>query len=301
MLLNQITKEAEWLSRKESALSVVRGFTAVKTQSIAQRHASRRHGESEMNLAKISNDIKMNSYDFLDVVNRARQLHGESKVSNTHFLARVMDECDFGDDKIFTIPNEQNKKEMKCVFLDYDQMMLVGMRESKAVRKSVLAKIKELAAPSEDPVVLLARKVLEQNETIDRQVKQLEVKDSEIDRLQGVCNTVTAQFAPGLTISTLCKSFNGVNIMQVNNTLIKMGMLNKTKHGYEPSSYARDNYFTVAYEKFEKPNGDEGQRSNVTLTLKGAKWMYKAYISGKLPMKKNWDGSLVHVEFEVKQ
>lgn len=130
--------------------------------------------------------------------------------------------------------------------------------------------------------------------------KQIEVKDTEIERLQGVCNTVTAQFAPGLTISTLCKSFNGVNIMQVNNTLIKMGMLNKTKHGYEPTSYARDNYFTVSYEAFEKPNGSEAQRSNVTLTLKGAKWLYKAYLSNKLPMKKSWDGSLVHVEFEVK-
>ncbi len=131
--------------------------------------------------------------------------------------------------------------------------------------------------------------------------KQVEVKDHEIERLQGVCNTVTAQFAPGLTISTMCKQFNGVNIMQVNNKLIKMGMLIKTKHGYEPSSYARDNYFTVSYESFEKPNGDESKRSTVTLTLKGAKWLYKAYLSNKLPMKKSWDGSLVHVEFEVKQ
>lgn len=130
--------------------------------------------------------------------------------------------------------------------------------------------------------------------------KQIEVKDTEIERLQGVCNTVTAQFAHGLTISTLCKSFNGVNIMQVNNTLIKMGMLNKTKYGYEPSSYARDNYFTVSYESFEKPDGSEAQRSSVTLTLKGAKWLYKAYLSNKLPMKKSWDGLLVHVEFEVK-
>lgn len=133
--------------KKESVLSVVKGFTAVKTQSIVQRHANRKHGESEMNLHPTSEEIQMHSYDFLDVVNRARQLHGESKVSNTHFLARVMDECDFGDDKIFTIPNAQNKKRMKCVFLNYDEMMLVGMRESKAVRKSVLAKIKELAKP----------------------------------------------------------------------------------------------------------------------------------------------------------
>lgn len=247
-----------------------------------------------MNLLATTNQpLTMNSYDFLDVVNRARQMNGESKISNTHFLAKVMDECDLGDDKIFTIPNEQNKKPMKCINLDYDQMMLVGMRESKAVRKSVLNKIKELQ-PKEDPVILLAKKVLEQS-------KQIEVKDVEIERLQGVCNTVTAQFTPGLTISTMCKQFNGVNIMQVNNTLIKMGMLVKTKHGNEPSSYARDNYFTVSYEKFEKPNGEEGQRSNVTLTLKGAKWLYKAYLSNKLPMKKSWDGSLVHVEFEVKQ
>ena len=63
------------------------------------------------------------------------------------------------------------------VNLSYDEMMLVGMRESKAVRKSVLAKLKELSQPKEDPIVLLAQKVLKQ----DAEIKALEKAKAQIN------------------------------------------------------------------------------------------------------------------------
>ena len=44
---------------------------------------------------------------------------------------------------------------MKVYDLNYDQMFLVGMRESKAVRKAVLSKLKELAKASSGKVVQL--------------------------------------------------------------------------------------------------------------------------------------------------
>ena len=60
----------------------------------------------------------------------------------TDFFNRVKDELDLEDSEIFSIPHPQNKKPQKCANLNTDQMLLIGMRESKAVRKSVLAKLK---------------------------------------------------------------------------------------------------------------------------------------------------------------
>lgn len=121
----------------------------------------------------------------------------------------------------------------------------------------------------------------------------------EVDRMQGVCNTMTAQFATGMTAPKFCRQLNGVNCQQVNNSLIDMKVLSKTKLGLEPTSYYRDRYFKVSYEEINKTGGDEKiTKAVTTLTLKGAKWIYRAYLSGKLPMKKSWDGSYSHVVFE---
>lgn len=127
---------------------------------------------------------------------------------------------------------------------------------------------------------------------------QVTAANAEVDRLQGVCNTITAQFARGTTAPVFCRQLNGVNVQQVNNKLIEIGMLLKTSRGIEPTSYARDKYFKVQYiDKENDRTGWSGQVSETTLTLTGAKWLYRAYLSSKLPMKKNWDGKFVHMEF----
>jgi len=123
--------------------------------------------------------------------------------------------------------------------------------------------------------------------------KQKEILNLEVSRLQGVCNTITAQFAPGVTAPKFCKQLNGVNTQQVNNTLIGMGVLLRRKDGYVPSSYSRDRYFI---ERQEEHN--EKLRAHSELTLVGAKWLYRAYLSNKLPMKNDWDGKFVHVVFK---
>lgn len=123
--------------------------------------------------------------------------------------------------------------------------------------------------------------------------KQKEIAQLEVSRLQGVCNTITAQFTPGVTAPKFCKQLNGVNTQQVNNALVSMGILLSRRDGHVPSSYARDRYFT---ERQEEHN--EKLRSHSELTLVGAKWLYRAYLSNKLPMKANWDGKFVHVVFK---
>lgn len=89
----------------------------------------------------------MSTIDLRDLINDERAAAGEPKVRNDHFLSRVEDEL--GDDlegvqKYFT-PLHGNQ--VATYDLTLDQCMLVGMRESKSVRRSVLAKLKSFETP----------------------------------------------------------------------------------------------------------------------------------------------------------
>ena len=88
------------------------------------------------------NNLTMSSYDFLqNVINPARIEAGENEVRNNVFISRIEDELDDLDGyKTFVT----HGNEVKYYDLGFDQMMLVGMRESKAVRRNVLAKLKQL-------------------------------------------------------------------------------------------------------------------------------------------------------------
>lgn len=111
----------------------------------------------------------------------------------------------------------------------------------------------------------------------------------EVDRLQGVCQTMAAQFKVGMTTNKFCSQFNGVNMQQVNKTLVKLGKLRVDGGGYSATSVARDVLFKSEF----------GDYSPYAAVLpKGAKWLYRAYLAGKLPMKKSWDGAYVHLVFD---
>lgn len=159
----------------------------------------------------------------------------------------------------------------------------VKMRHAIVERWSELEAVQVSKLPSPTELALM---VIESE-------KQKEIAQLEVSRLQGVCNTITAQFTPGVTAPKFCKQLNGVNTQQVNNTLVSMGILLKRKDGFVPSSYARDRYFIERQES----HGDK-LRSHAELTLVGAKWLYRAYLSNKLPMKANWDNKFIHVVFE---
>lgn len=125
---------------------------------------------------------------------------------------------------------------------------------------------------------------------------QVDVANKEVDRLQGVCNTITAQFTHGVSAPSFCMQFNGVNMNQVSAALCKKGVFIKEKRGYRVSSHYRDVYFKQ--EIINCP--DKKQSFKPVLTLKGAKWMYKLYLAHELPMKMDWDGKFDHVVFEDK-
>jgi hypothetical protein len=91
-----------------------------------------------------SQQAVMNSFELRELVNRARAEFGESQVRNDQFIARVEDELSDdleGVQKIF-IPHHGNN--VQAYPLTLEQCMLIGMRESKGVRRQVLEKIKDL-------------------------------------------------------------------------------------------------------------------------------------------------------------
>lgn len=89
------------------------------------------------------NNQLMPSTELLKLINQARKDFGEKPVRLNDFKNRIEDELDGDHYESFVVQNSNNTTSV--VFnLTLDQCMLVSMRESKSVRRFVLAKIKEL-------------------------------------------------------------------------------------------------------------------------------------------------------------
>ena len=102
--------------------------------------------ENQMNqLIAMSSEMTMDSLDFLrDVINPARAEFGEPEVQNAKFVARVEDEL---DDLPAVKIIHRFGNEVRSYDLTIDQMMLVGMRESKAVRRKVRDRLNSMQKP----------------------------------------------------------------------------------------------------------------------------------------------------------
>ena len=98
-------------------------------------------------LMAVGQALTMSSIELLDLVNQSRASHGEAKIENRHFLARIEDELDgeLPPRKNFTHPS--NGLAIGYYDLTIDQCRLVGMRESKGVRRWVLERLKERETP----------------------------------------------------------------------------------------------------------------------------------------------------------
>ena len=96
-----------------------------------------------------SSGATMTSVVLRDVINTARSEFGETKVRNDQLVSRIEDELcgELGVCKIIAHP--QSGVEMRYYDLTIDQCMLVGMRESKGVRRNVLTKLKDLELKSQ--------------------------------------------------------------------------------------------------------------------------------------------------------
>lgn len=85
------------------------------------------------------------SYYLYKIINQCREDAGESKIRVNDFNARIVDELEGDHYESFVVKNP-NKTETKAFKLTLEQATLVGMRESKSVRRSVLEKLKSAAS-----------------------------------------------------------------------------------------------------------------------------------------------------------
>lgn len=97
---------------------------------------------NEVSVINLDQLVSMSSYDFLTkVINPARVEAGEKPVRNNDFVSRIEDELD-GQNVAYEIFVSFGQ-DVKSYTLNTDQLLLVGMRESKAVRRKVLAYIRQ--------------------------------------------------------------------------------------------------------------------------------------------------------------
>ena len=100
-----------------------------------------------MNQLQTTVNKTMSSLDLLEIINAARLEAGEPEVRRNQFTERCIDELDGAHYKTFVVTN-QNGTTSDALMLTPDQCMLIGMRESKAVRRRVLDKLKALQSPA---------------------------------------------------------------------------------------------------------------------------------------------------------
>ncbi|MGO2497758.1 MAG: phage antirepressor KilAC domain-containing protein [Vibrio litoralis] len=93
-----------------------------------------------------NSEMEVSTFYFWNVINEFRANDGFSKIRHDDFIARVEDEIDdLKQCENFAHP--RTGKQMILYRLNQEQMLLVGMRESKVVRKKVLEWINKLTEP----------------------------------------------------------------------------------------------------------------------------------------------------------
>lgn len=135
--------------------------------------------------------LTMSSFTLWQQLNEFRAEEGGNKIQHGDFLARVEDECeDLGVSDYF--PHPQNKQPIRFYTLNHEQSLLVGMRESKAVRKKVLNWIKLLDQKAQPKIPTNFAEALQ---LAADQAKQLELaapKVAFVDNLVSRENLMTA-------------------------------------------------------------------------------------------------------------
>lgn len=89
---------------------------------------------------------RMSSLELLELVNLSRAEFGEKIVRHSDFAARCRDELDGEYYEIFVVRNSRGPA-TEAITMTADQCRLVAMRESKAVRRKVLGKLKSIESP----------------------------------------------------------------------------------------------------------------------------------------------------------
>lgn len=173
-------------------------------------------------LISMQNNIIMSSLEFLDnIINPARTSCGEPEVKNTHFVKRIEDEL---DDLPAVKIIYRYGNEVRSYNLNMDQLMLVGMRESKAVRRSVLATLKSLGQPEPKSQAEIIAAMAIANLESERRISSVEHK---VDHVHEAVEQIKQGTIPAGWIGySLAKTKSGMTVDKCK-TLVKQFNIRK--------------------------------------------------------------------------
>lgn len=187
-------------------------------------------------------------------------------------------------------------RSLPCFNLDREMTDTLLTGYSAKMRLAVVKRWRELeaqaqpAAPADLSKLEILQMALESEKARVLLTVQVEAQAKKIDHLENL-------FKEGMSPTQFCKGLNGVNVMQVGHFLEGRNWLyNESKSGtrYRVAAYARDKYMTE-HQHEVTPHGKDAFISYTPILLrKGAARLYELYLSGELPMKKNWDGLHTH-------
>lgn len=187
-------------------------------------------------------------------------------------------------------------RSLPCFNLDREMTDTLLTGYSAKMRLAVIKRWRELEAQAAPPApadlskLEILQMALESEKARVLLTVQVEAQAKKIDHLENL-------FKEGMSPTQFCKGLNGVNVMQVGHFLERRNWLyNESKSGtrYRVAAYARDKYMTE-HQHEVAPHGKDAFISYTPILLrKGAVRLYKLYLAGELPMKKNWDGLHTH-------
>lgn len=170
-----------------------------------------------MNLPVSANqEMTISSYELWRKLNSFRQEDDQKPVRHDDFLRRVIDECDdLPQCEIFAVPNSNAK--IDTYQLNQDQMLLVGMRESKKVRRKVLKWIKELS----ESKLKIPTNFAEALQLAADQAKQLELQAPKVAFVDNLVDRT------GLMNATQVAQKHGLSAVKLNKVLDELKVYNK--------------------------------------------------------------------------
>ncbi|MFG0755353.1 phage antirepressor [Pseudomonas sp. TYF_14] len=125
----------------------------------------------------------MDTTELLVLVNEARASFGEGSVRHNDFVARCKDELDGEHYETFVVQN-LNNTQSEGLRLTADQCKLVAMRESKGVRRRVLARLNELEGQQARPMTQAEITAANANHlvAVERQQREQQIALERIER-----------------------------------------------------------------------------------------------------------------------
>lgn len=156
-----------------------------------------------------------NSLDFMDMINSFREEAGEKAHEPRKFIAKVEDEIDDLTGKKFRLNN--NQTETAYYELTRDQMMLVGMRESKVVRRRVLNVLNDLSEQKAPAIPQTYAEALQlaadQARRLEEQAPKVEYHDKVLATENGLTTTEIAAEL-GVSAIALNKALEGMKVQR---------------------------------------------------------------------------------------